>query len=172
MTLTEFESIVTRHQDRVFGYAVRLLGDRDQAKDVVQDAMIRMWNHRERVEIEGAVSWLLRVTHNACIDVLRRRKLETKIFEGDADTERVGGGERSPSSLAESSDMMAHLQDAIARLKEPYRSIVVLREIEDFRYEEICGALDLPMSTVKVYLHRARKQLRKTLEEELHLELA
>jgi RNA polymerase sigma-70 factor (ECF subfamily) len=67
---------------------------------------------------------------------------------------------------------MAHLQRAIDQLKEPYRSIVILREIEDFQYDEICGALDLPMSSVKVYLHRGRKMLRKTLGEVLHIENA
>ncbi|MBO6573976.1 MAG: sigma-70 family RNA polymerase sigma factor [Rhodothermales bacterium] len=172
MTLSEFELTVTRHQNRVFGYAARLLGDRDQAKDVVQDAMLRMWKHRDRVDEDGAVSWLLRVTHNACIDVLRRRQLEHRIFDGEPDADRTGSATLSPARQTESADMMAHLERAIETLKEPYRSIVVLREIEDFRYEEICGALNLPMSTVKVYLHRARRMLRKTIEEVMHLETA
>ncbi|MFT5144970.1 MAG: RNA polymerase sigma factor (sigma-70 family) [Rhodothermales bacterium] len=163
---------VIRHQHRVFGYALRLLGDRDLAKDAVQDSMLRMWKHKETVEMDGAISWLLRVTHNACIDMLRRRKLENRLFEGNADTERLGTAEWSPAKVAESKDLMGHLQQAIDQLKEPYRSIVILREVEDFQYDEICGALDLPMSTVKVYLHRGRKMLRKTLGEVLHIENA
>lgn len=163
---------VTRHQHRVYGYALRLLGDPDEARDVVQDSMLTMWRHRDRVEADGAVSWLLRVTHNAAIDRLRRRKVEHRIFEGDADFERLDGGAGSPAGHTESADMMKHLQAAIDTLKEPYRSIVILREIEDYRYDEICGALDLPMTTVKVYLHRARKQLRETIQEVLHLEHA
>ncbi len=171
MTLPEYESLITREQHRVYGYALRLIGDRDQAKDVVQDAMLRMWKHRERLEVDGAISWLLRVTHNACIDQLRRRKLETKIFHGGAETEQLGSRAWSPAREVESNDSMKHLHEAISRLGEPHRSIVLLREVEEFSYDEICGALNLPMSTVKVYLHRARKRLRKTLEEVMHREL-
>lgn len=171
MTLHEFENLVTRQQHRVFGYALRLVGDRDEAKDVVQDAMMKMWKHREKLEIDGAVSWLLRVTHNACIDLLRRRKLETRIFNADAEADRLGSAEASPARKTESADMMVHLQNAIQTLGEPHKSIVILREVEDYSYEEICGALDLPMSTVKVYLHRGRKRLRKTLQEVMHREL-
>ncbi|NNE71725.1 MAG: RNA polymerase sigma factor [Rhodothermales bacterium] len=171
MTLSEYESLITRNQNRVYGYALRLIGDRDQAKDVVQDAMLRMWKHRDRLEVDGAISWLLRVTHNACIDQLRRRQLETKIFHGDVETDQLGTGEWSPARVTESRDMMDNLKQAIDTLGEPHRSIVLLREVEDFSYEEICGALDLPMSTVKVYLHRARRRLRKTLEEVMQREL-
>jgi RNA polymerase sigma factor (sigma-70 family) len=171
VTLSEYESLITREQHRVYGYALRLVGDREEAKDVVQDAMLRMWKHRDRLEVDGAISWLLRVTHNACIDQLRRRKLETQIFHSDADTDRLGGREWSPAKQTESRDSMKHLRDAISQLGEPHRSIVLLREVEEFSYEEICGALNLPMSTVKVYLHRARKKLRKTLEEVMHREL-
>jgi RNA polymerase sigma-70 factor (ECF subfamily) len=171
VTLPEYETLITRQQHRVYGYALRLVGDREQAKDIVQDAMLRMWKHRERLEVDGAISWLLRVTHNACIDQLRRRKLETRIFHGDAETEQLGSRDWSPAKETESRDMMKNLNQAISTLGEPHRSIVLLREVEDFSYEEICGALNLPMSTVKVYLHRARKRLRKTLEEVMHREL-
>jgi len=172
VTLSEFEIIVTQSQDRVFGYAARLLGDKDQAADVVQETMIRMWRNRDKVKTEGAISWLLRVTHNASIDVLRRRKLETQIFARDVDTERFDSGGISPERALETNDLRHHLERAIDLLDEPYRSIIILREIEDFRYDEICGALNLPMTTVKVYLHRGRRRLRKTLQEELYNELA
>ena len=171
VNLSEFELTVTRHQNRVYGYALRLMGNREEAKDVVQEAMLRMWRHRDRVESDGALSWLLKVTHNASIDALRRRTVENRVFEGEADTERIGGSELSPERATESGDLRHHLNRAIDELREPYKSIVILREIEDFRYEEICGALNLPMSTVKVYLHRGRRMLRKTLERELHSEI-
>jgi RNA polymerase sigma-70 factor, ECF subfamily len=172
VTLSEFEIIVTQSQDRVFGYAMRLLGNRDHAADIVQDSMIRMWRNREKLETEGAVSWMLRVTHNACIDVLRRRKLETQIFAHEVDAERFESGGISPDRALETRDLRSHLDRALERLSEPYRSILILREIEDFRYDEICGALNLPMSTVKVYLHRGRRKLRKMIQEELYHELA
>ncbi|MEM8488440.1 MAG: sigma factor-like helix-turn-helix DNA-binding protein, partial [Bacteroidota bacterium] len=64
----------------------------------------------------------------------------------------------------------SHLLKAVETLAEPYRSIVILREIQELRYQEICEALDLPLSTVKVYLHRARKTLRTQLQEVLQRE--
>ena len=171
LTLPDFETTVTQHQHRVLGYAARLLGDAEQAADVVQDAMLKLWRHRDTVDSEGAVSWLLRVTHNACIDALRRRKLERGIFNAEADAELISGDGIGPDRAAESADLRGHLERALQRLAEPYRSIVILREVEDFRYDEICGALDLPMTTVKVYLHRGRHMLRKIIEEAFQHEL-
>lgn len=170
LTLADFELTVTQHQNRVHGYAARLLGDRDQAADVVQECMLRLWRHRDTVRPDGAISWLLRVTHNACIDALRRRKREQSLFRDAIDSDTLGGTEVLPDRAAESSDLRDHIETALRQLSEPYRSIVILREVEDFSYEEICGALDLPMTTVKVYLHRGRHKLRKLIEEVLHRE--
>jgi RNA polymerase sigma-70 factor (ECF subfamily) len=171
LDLREFEQAVLRHQHRVFGYAVRMLRDREGAADVVQDSMLKLWSHRVGVQPEGALAWLLRVTRNGCIDALRRRRFEQDHFPAEADTEALPGGGSETDRAAASGILRPHLERCLDRLDEPYRSILILREIEDFRYDEISGALDLPITSVKVYLHRARKKLRMIIEEELHGEL-
>ena len=89
---------------------------------------------------------------------------DTEIVEAALD-----GGGRSPSEITESTMMMEDIQNAVDKLEDPYRSIVILREMQGFKYEEISDALELPLSTVKVYLHRARKKLRHQLMDKLEL---
>jgi len=168
VTLAEYEQIILRYRDRVFGYAVRMMGDREQAADLVQDAMLKMWDHRETVTVDGAPGWLIRVTRNACLDALRRRSFEAGLFRADAEPDSVPDGGPEADRAAAAGVLARHLERALARLSEPYRSIVILREVEDYRYDEICGALNLPMTSVKVYLHRARKMLRDAVVRELH----
>ena len=92
--------------------------------------------------------------------------------QADADgLARAEGDEPSPAASAQATDFQQHLERALARIAEPYRSIVMLREIQDLKYEEISGAMDLPLNTVKVYLHRARKMLRTQLMEVTQREL-
>ncbi len=135
--------------------------------------LLKLWNHRDTVEEDRLLAWLLRVTRNACIDQLRRRRSYRNVVA--TDTEQVDlaeGHHPATDAAAEQAVFNVHLQKALDSIKEPYRSIVILREIEDMKYDEICEALSLPLTTVKVYLHRARKMLRTKLNEVLHGELA
>ena len=161
------------YQDRVYGLAVYLLRDRVEAADVTQDVLLRLWRHRERIDEDRMLGWLLRVTRNACIDVLRKRKarrnVETLVPE---DFGEGVSDEPRPDAHAEASDFEGHLGRALAQIPDPYRSIVILREVQELKYEEISGAMDMPLNTVKVYLHRGRKMLRKHLSEVIHYEPA
>lgn len=161
-----FQDQVRRCQDRVYAFAVSLLHDRAEAQDVTQDVLLRFWEHRDEVDPERALSWLLRVTRNACIDVMRRRHRHGRVMEVDTEgVARAASRSPSPQADAEQADFQTHLQAALDRLDEPYRSIVILREVQGLSYQEISGAMDLPLGTVKGYLHRARKRLRKQLNE-------
>jgi RNA polymerase sigma-70 factor (ECF subfamily) len=120
------------------------------------------------VDDAGVWPWLLRVTRNASIDVLRKRNAYRNVVQEDAEGNATDGMPSlapSPHEAVEDSDFQVHLRRALATLAEPYRSIVVLREIQDFKYEEISSALELPLNTVKVYLHRGRRKLREALKE-------
>lgn len=171
--MSSFEAQVHRYKDRIYGFAYHYLHDRAAAEDVTQEVLIRFWEHRDELRPEGTLAWLLRVTRNACIDALRRRSTRRRVMIAPRDGLRSAHSrQRSPEAEAETADFQAHLEDALARIDEPYRSILILREIQDFQYKEISGALDLPMNTVKVYLHRARKKLRKELAEVIDYEPA
>ena len=168
-----FERIVRTHQDRVFSFAVYLLGDRTEAADVTQEVLIRLWRHREALDEDRLLAWLLRVTRNACIDALRRRTARRNVEAPAADGfDRAAARAPMPDAEAEAADFQRHLEQALHRLPEPHRSIVFLREVQELRYDEISGTLDLPLNTVKVYLHRGRKMLRTHLADVLHREPA
>lgn len=166
-----FERSVQRYQHRIYGFAVYFLGDRIEAQDVTQDVLLRLWQHRSEIEEDRVFGWLLRVTRNACVDALRKRKTRRNIMTPDTDAlGYAAGADPMPDACAEAADFQGHLGRALSRIAEPYRSIVILREVQELKYEEISGAMNLPLNTVKVYLHRGRKMLREHLSEVMHRE--
>lgn len=170
MDLSEFERLVYEHQDRVYGFACRMLRSHADAQDITQDVLVRLWRLGDDLDRDRVLAWLMRVTRNACIDVIRHRKTVRGVVTAGADPDAVPHGERSPADEAESGDERSVVMAALDELSEPYRSIVILREIEGLKYEEISGAMDMPLNTVKVYIHRGRKQLRTVLEERIDRE--
>ncbi len=153
------------HRQRVFALAWHILSDREEAADVTQTVFIRLWDRRSEVDPDRVDAWLVRVARNAAIDAWRRRRTRERVMS--ANTEAVeqlpGSHGEPPDACAASSEFRRRLRVAIDELTEPQRSIVILREMEGYQYDEIGEALDLPLSTVKVYLHRARRKLRETL---------
>lgn len=161
------------HRQRVFSLAFHVLGDEDEAADVTQDVFIRLWEKRDDVDAERVGAWLTKVTRNAAIDAYRRRKTRRNVYTSDSETvELLPGPTRTPEGSASAGFFQERLRAALDALSEPHRSIVVLREIQDYQYDEISEALDLPLNTVKVYLHRARKTLRAELGEDVRYDYA
>lgn len=168
-----FEKQVRLYRHRVYGFAVYFLGKKAEAEDVTQEVLLKLWEHQDKLDEDRLLGWLLRVTRNACVDALRKRKAYRNIVApAPDDLGRAPGVEPMPDDDAEAADFQQHLRRALCRLDEPYRSIVILREVQDLKYEEISGAMNLPLNTVKVYLHRARKKLRDELSEVLEYETA
>ena len=162
MTTSEFEAAVLEHKDRIHNYARGILRDPEDAKDVTQECLIRLWNHRERVEPgTGCRSWLLRSAHNLCVDRLRRRSTHREAPGDDAPepTDARPGPERLTASV----EVAGRLEQALLDLDLRARSIVLLREVEGLAYEDIASLLDLKMGTLKATLHRAREKLRNAL---------
>ncbi len=155
----------------MYGFAYHYLNSSESAADVTQDVFVRLWNHRDSVDEDRLIGWLLRVTRNACVDAIRRRKAYEKRVETNTDMLMEKADQSPlPDAQAESSIFQEHLRKALDTLDEPHKSIVVLREIQEYKYEEISEVLDIPLNTVKVYLHRARKALRKELNERMDIE--
>lgn len=164
MHLHEFERYVHQYQDRVFGFACYFLGSREDAKDVTQDVLIRLWRHRDDVDTTRLLPWLMRVTRNACIDQKRRRSRHYEVNGKDLEV-YTDESDDSPADRLQSAEGLRMLEEAIEQIPEPYHSVIILREIQNMKYEEISGAMDMPLNTVKVYIHRARKMLREQLSE-------
>ena len=154
-----YQQWVADYQDQAWSLARYLLKDASEAEDATQEAFIKLWNHRDNVDPDRIKPWLMKVTRNTCLDRLRRRKPETELMENTI------VDDHSPMKDAQRGELSHWLKAAIEGLKEPYRTLVVLRDIQQHSYEEVANATELTLSQVKVYLHRARKQLREQLAE-------
>lgn len=155
----QYQQWVREHQDQAWSLARFLLKDASEAEDATQEAFIKLWNHRDSIDPERVKPWLMKVTRNTCLDRLRRRKPETEL--NDSEVSPVQG----PLQDVERGELGRFLKAAVAGLREPYRSLIVLRDMQQHSYEEVAHATELSLSQVKVYLHRARKQLREQLAE-------
>ncbi len=168
-----FDSSMRLYRDRVFGFAVQFLGNRADAEDVTQDVFIRLWKNREVVDQSLVQPWLFRVARNACVDLYRRRRLQpTAVSEEDVSVATAASDGPGPDEWTDQRIFEQHLGLALRQLPDLQRSIVILREIQGLKYDEICETLELPMSTVKVYLHRGRRALRRQLSDVYHAEFA
>ncbi len=164
-----FQSWVRAYRDRVYNFAYYTLRHSEDAEDVTQEVLIRLWHHRHKLEEPTILAWLLKVTKNACYDTLRRHTSRRKRFEeGHEETlaETVAGDGPDPQAEIEADDFQRRLKEALSRLPEGYREVVVLREIEELKYQEIADITGRPLSSVKIYLHRGRKMLRQHLSRE------
>jgi len=155
-----FRQWVEEYQDQAWTLARYLLKDPSEAEDVCQEAFVKLWQQQHSIDPEKVRSWLMKVTRNGCLDRLRRRK-PTEEFGEYADPEDFSG----PLQDTQRRELARRLVRSISGLREPYRSLVVLRDIHQHSYEDVASVLELSLSQVKVYLHRARKHLREQLVE-------
>lgn len=168
--LTAFEDTAQKHRRRVYSFARYLLSNREEAEDVTQEVLLRLWRHQQGVDEERLGAWLLRVTRNACYDLLRKRRSDVAIARGasldDEEAREAASAEPDPQARAEAADFRRRLLSALAELAEPYKSVVILREVQGLPHREIGEALGVPEVTVRVHLHRGRRKLRERLREE------
>ncbi len=152
---------VNKHQHGLYALAHRMLGNQLEAEDVVQDTFIKLWQRKEQGgKFEKA--WLYKVTRNQCLDIIRRRK-----HANEYQISAAVGSDFAPSATDEvlNDELSGEIGKAINQLDEPYQSLLVMREVNGLSYQVLADALDLSLSQTKVYLHRARKQLKESLEK-------
>jgi RNA polymerase sigma-70 factor (ECF subfamily) len=171
-----FERLVGRLQGRVYAVAYRILGQTQDAEDVVQQTFLGLIEHIDTFRGESAVAtWVLRIATNFALKVLRKRRGLPMVSLDDGDEsfasvphpEFIAAWREPPDVLAERTEMRELLDRAIAELDDKYRVVFVLRDIEGLSTEETAEALGLSISNVKVRLLRARLQLRERLTREL-----
>ena len=162
MNLEAFQNRVLPAKNKLFRFANRLLENEEEAKDVVQDVLIKVWNGREKMgEILNWEAWCMRLTKNLALDRIRTRQRHhtDSITEGfDIQQENL-----SPLETTELTESMQRINLLISALPEKQRQIMHLRDIEGYSYNEICEILDLELSQVKVNLFRARNAVREKL---------
>lgn len=164
-----FEALIAPYEKRVFSLCLRVVGEREEALDCAQEAMLRAWRgigqYRRRASFQ---TWVLRIATNACLDALRRRQsrpaasldalldsgFEPPAKQGDPEAETLSGARK---------DAVAR---ALTQLSDELRTALVLRDIQGLSYEETAAILDVPLGTVKSRINRAREKLRGLLLSE------
>lgn len=167
-----YERLVERYGRRIYSLAYRMAGNEADAKDLTQEAFIRVYRALRRIDPTANLeSWLYRIVTNLYIDMLRRRpkvrieSLDAPLVtqKGDAVTREIPDAAADPEAIVLDAQLDADIQRALLALSSDLRMVVVLSDIEGHSYEEISEALRIPVGTVKSRLHRARRMLQDRL---------
>jgi RNA polymerase sigma-70 factor (ECF subfamily) len=169
-----YRELIRRYERPIFALIFRMVRDRELAEDLSQETFVKALNAIESYRPEFKFSsWIFKIANNAAIDHLRRRELDTLSLDGSPHAEtpeamqatalQIGARQESPLDAVEAKELGGAIELAIGRLRPEYRSCILLRHVEGRAYEEIAEMLDLPLGTVKTYIHRARNELRQAL---------
>ncbi len=169
-----YRELIRRYERPVFALLFRMLRDRELAEDLAQETFIKALNAIQSYRPESKFSsWIFKIANYAAIDHLRRRELDTLSLDGSPHAEtpeamqatalQIGARQESPLDTVEAKELGGAIEAAIAQLRPEYRSCILLRHVEGRAYEEIAEILNLPLGTVKTYIHRARNELRQAL---------
>jgi RNA polymerase sigma-70 factor (ECF subfamily) len=146
----EYNNCVDKYADGLYRFALKMMNDADTAKDIVQESFEILWNRRKTVEQSKAKSYLFTVAYHSMIDRKRKHKLFAQYSETTFDE----------IDSKQYSDLNEILHQVAERLPDIQRSVLLLRDYEGYSYEEIKEITGLTLSQVKVYIHRARLQMR------------
>ncbi len=171
-----YKILVQQHKNRIYSYALFMLKNRMDADDVTQEVLIRTWKNIDNFNINSAKSWMMKTTHNLCLDYLRKRKIMSER-EYDADdnfADHYKGDDKlnNPEIAARRELLKQRIQESVDKLPEALKIIFVMYEMQGLKYKEISEILNVPLNSVKVYLMRARKKLQEELREYIHEEVA
>jgi RNA polymerase sigma-70 factor, ECF subfamily len=169
-----YRELIRRYERPIFALLFRMVRDRELAEDLSQETFVKALNAIESYRPEFKFSsWIFKIANNAAIDHLRRRELDTLSLDGSPHAEtpeamqatalQIGARQESPLDAVEAKELGGAIETAIGMLRPEYRSCILLRHVEGRAYEEIAEMLDLPLGTVKTYIHRARNELRQAL---------
>lgn len=162
MNIATFEKAILPVKDKLYRFALKLLSSPDDAKDVVQEVLMRVWNNQFNAEeVRNWEAWCMCMTRNLALDRLRassRKRSDT--IEADM---RLVNDDLTPDRSAELSDSLETVRLIIDALPDKQRQVMHLRDVEGYSYQEICSILELDMNQVKVTLFRARNTVREKM---------
>lgn len=157
-----FERYVLPSKDKMFRFACSLLGNEEDARDAVQDALMKVWNQKEQLnDIRNPEAWCMQITKNLCLD--RHKALKVRMEGAKQIKGLQDGAVRTPYDQMESKDHVEKVRQMMETLPEKAKMILHLREVEGYAYKEIAAVLGLSMDEVKTGLFRARKLLKDSL---------
>jgi RNA polymerase sigma-70 factor (ECF subfamily) len=172
--LLAFEELVARYTEPLFKVALRFFNDYDEANDILQQVLVKVYTGLPKVNRELSVRpWIFKIARNVCLDTLKhkRRHPATRFTEMEAVItdwqEQIEGDSPLPEEVMARQETQKIVRAAIASLPIRYREVVALRSGSDLTFAEIGEALGMPENTVKTYFHRAKQLLRKKLQDEV-----
>lgn len=164
MKSSEFKLLVMPYSSRLYRMAFRLMSNREEAEDIVQEVYMKLWGMRNKLHNYNSIEALsVRITRNLCLDHLRRRKVNQDALK--AETLKEAGRSVSPAESLERKEEAEIIRTLIEALPEPQRSLVHLRHLEGKEYEEMAEMVNMNVNAIRVSISRARKQMREMLEK-------
>ncbi|WP_110112000.1 RNA polymerase sigma factor SigW [Bacillus sp. CGMCC 1.16541] len=165
-----FAEVVEYYKDKVYQLCYRMLGNREEAEDSAQETFIRAYVNIHSYDMNRKFStWLYRIATNLCIDRIRKKKpdyyLDAEVpgTEGLNMYSKIAADQALPEDELESLELQELIQSEILKLPEKYRTVIVLKYVDELSLKEISDILDLPVGTVKTRIHRGREALRNRL---------
>lgn len=169
-----FDELISSHQNMVFSFIYRLLGNRDDSSDITQEVFIKFYNNIDKFKGECSLkTWLLRISSNEVKNfwkskMAKNKKNTTSINDHEDDDTPletyIPANSPSPRELASEKELVNNLEDQMMKLNEEFREVLILRFNEDLSYDEIASVLKTNIGTVKSRIARAREELKKLME--------
>lgn len=167
-----FEELMQSHESRIYAIALRMMGNREDAQDCAQEAMVRIYRAMGSFKDQSALAtWIYRITMNTCLDELRRRKarkvtsLDSLVDNGWSPTDTGD----TPEEHGLRVEKQNALNQAIQSLPDDMRAAIILRDVKGYSYDEIASILDANVGTIKSRISRGREKLREILSKQSEL---
>lgn len=162
MSAKVFQQIVWPARQKFYRFALRMLGSEEEARDVVQDALAKTWERKEELHaIRNPEAWTMTVTRNLSLDRIKAKRNHDLPLEAGMHTPAAVP---DPLRQTESKETLSTIHAHIDQLPEKQKTVMQLREVEGYSYQEIAEVLKIDLNMVKTHLYRARQSLRKSLQ--------
>lgn len=172
-----FEKLIEKYQKKIYNIALRMVNNPDDASELAQEVLVKIFRSIKDFKEESSIStWIYRITTNVCLDQLRRMKnkktisIDESLKIGDNDVSmQFPDNSPTPSEAYEKKEIQRVVGEAIMKLPEDQRLVVIMKDIQGFKYDEIAEYVKCPEGTVKSRINRARHALKEILKD--HMEL-
>lgn len=168
--IQSFERLIKDYQKMAYNVAYRIMGNEEDAKDMTQEALIKVFKNLKKFRMDSSFStWLYRIVMNTCKDELRKKKMKVisidqPIETGDGQVYMELEDQRlKPDEIVASKETQKEVHQALQEVNETNRMVVVLRDIKGFSYSEISDIMDVPVGTIKSRINRGRQELKNIL---------
>lgn len=173
-----FEELIKDYKKSAYNIALRVLRNVEDAEDASQEALIKVYKNIQSFNMQSTFKvWMYRIVVNTCLDFKRKKSINAVSIDENIDLggnnevhREIADDSGNPDALVEKNFNNKLVNDAVNKLDEDYKTIIVLRDIQGFSYSEIAEILSCNLGTVKSRLNRARKSLKEILENELKIQ--